>query len=118
MQLLSGTTADRPHHRLLPLPPLLLEVLLTVAAGHERASVIVEQIQARTRPHVVFHTSAVYTALRRLAESDLLEIISTDASSERPYARHYAITRRGRTAVRAELDRLQYVLAIARAVDI
>lgn len=101
---------------LLPLPPATLHILLAVADVDRHGYAIIQEVAARTGGEVRLSAGTLYRSIQRMVELDLIE--ETD---ERPAAgedderrRYYRITPFGREVARAEVERLQSLVKIAR----
>lgn len=102
---------------LLPLPVATLHILLAVADADRHGYAIIQEVAARTGGEVTLSAGTLYRSIQRMVELDLLE--ETD---ERPAAdedderrRYYRITAFGRDVARAEVDRLQSLVKLARS---
>ncbi len=102
---------------LLPLPAATLHILLAVADADRHGYAIIQEVAARTGGEVTLSAGTLYRSIQRMVELDLLE--ETD---ERPAAdedderrRYYRITAFGRDVARAEVDRLQALVKLARS---
>lgn len=108
--------ADADPRDFLPLPPQWLQVLLALADGERHGYGILLEIDERTRGEVRLGTGTLYTALARLAASDLVV-----ESGRRPAAgqdderrRYYRLTPLGRAVLGAETARLESLVRQAR----
>jgi DNA-binding PadR family transcriptional regulator len=101
-----------------PLRPVELEILITLAAGERHGYAILQETEARTEGVLRLETATMYRALRRLVHDGLA--IPThrrppdDTGDER--RRYYAITSLGRRVAALELARLEKLIRSARAV--
>ncbi len=107
---MSGSHASAGERRS-PMPHVELQILLQLAArachGYEMMKAIAEESAGRQAPG----PGTLYVALRRLNEAGLIE--ETGLPEERS-RRRYKLTRTGRAALDAELQRLAGILAQAR----
>ena len=101
----------------LPLTPALFHVLLALADGEKHGYVISKEIAWRTNNEVKLSTGTLYGIIKRLLDDALIE-----ESAERPdfslddqRRRYYRLTKLGKAAAEAEAERLERVLALARA---
>jgi DNA-binding PadR family transcriptional regulator len=102
---------------LLPLSPLVLHVLLSLADGDKHGYAIIKEVRRRTDGEVEIGASSLYAVLKRALADGLV-----DETDERPdpalddeRRRYYRLTRLGRDVVVGELNRLESVLAQGRA---
>jgi DNA-binding PadR family transcriptional regulator len=102
---------------MIPLTPMVLQILLALADGDKHGYAIVKEVRRRTDGEVELGASSLYAVLKRLLADGL--VIETD---ERPdpalddeRRRYYRLSRLGRDVAAAELRRLETVLQQARA---
>lgn len=91
-------------------------ILATLNEGYRHGYAIRKDVEARTGGAVRLGVTTLYRLLRQLLEAGLV-----DESSRRPAPqfdderrRYFAITNSGRRALKAELERIERVLAAAR----
>jgi DNA-binding PadR family transcriptional regulator len=101
----------------LPLTPALFHVLLALADGEKHGYVISKEIARRTNNEVKLSTGTLYGIIKRLLDDDMIE-----ESTERPdfslddqRRRYYRLTKLGKAVAEAEAERMERVLALARA---
>ena len=101
---------------LLPLTPIVFQVLLALADGDRHGYGIIREIDQRTDGLIVLRTGTLYTVMKRLLELDLVE-----ESDERPgpdeddeRRRYYRVTPFGKAVTEAEARRLEGLVALAR----
>ena len=101
---------------LLPLTPIVFQVLLALSDGDRHGYGIIREVDQRTGGLIVLRTGTLYTVLKRLLELDLVE-----ESDKRPAPeedderrRYYRVTAFGRAVMEAEARRLERVVALAR----
>jgi len=101
----------------LPLRPVELEILVTLAAGERHGYAIIQETEARTDGALRLETGTMYRALHRLVKSGLarptVRRAVDDGDDER--RRYYAITDLGRRVASAEAARLARLVAAARS---
>ena len=101
---------------MLPLTPIVLQVLLALADGDRHGYGIIQEVIRRTGGLMTLRTGTLYTVLKRLLELDLIEESDArpapDEDDER--RRYYRVTPFGRTVMKAEAQRLEDVVALAR----
>lgn len=102
---------------LLPLPPATLHILLALADGDRHGYAIQQEIAARTSGTVRMSAGTLYRSIQRMVEQELI-----DECDERPAPdddderrRYYRLTPFGLEVARAETERLQALVRIARA---
>lgn len=101
------------------LPTGAMLILATLADGDRHGYGIRKDVAARTGDDVRLGVTTLYRLLKGLLDAGLVE-----ESTHRPAPaldderrRYYRITRSGRTALAAEIRRLERVLAAARSVS-
>ena len=116
MHLRGSQPPARDPRSLLPLTPIVFQVLLALSDGDRHGYGIIREVDERTDGLIVLRTGTLYTVLKRLLELDLVE-----DSDKRPAPhedderrRYYRLTAFGRTVMAAEARRLESVVALAR----
>ena len=101
----------------LPLTAALFHVLLALADGEKHGYVISKEIARRTNNEVRLSTGTLYGVIKRLLDDAMIE-----ESTERPdfslddqRRRYYRLTKLGKAVAEAEAERMERVLALARA---
>jgi PadR family transcriptional regulator len=100
----------------LPLTALSLAVLLAVAEDPLHGYAVMKRLEERPGPRLVAGAGSLYAALDRMLDEGLLRATPDSADTRR--RRRFAITAFGREVVRAELERLQSEIRIARDVNL
>ena len=107
----------KPIESYLPLTPAVFHVLLALADGEKHGYVISKEIARRTNNEVRLSAGTLYGIIKRLLEDGFIE-----ESDERPdfslddqRRRYYRLTRQGVALAEAEAERMERVLAMARA---
>ena len=112
------TTQTKPAPR--PLTPATFHILVTLADEPAHGYLIKRVVEERTRGAVRLGAGTLYSGLRRMEKDELIEEVEAPAGEEAEAGarwRFYAITPRGREALRDEVERLEADLAAARAVS-
>jgi DNA-binding PadR family transcriptional regulator len=101
----------------LPLTPAVFHVLLSLADGEKHGYVISKEIARRTNDEVRLSAGTLYGIIKRLLEDKFIQ-----ESDERPdfslddeRRRYYRLTKMGSALAEAEAERMERVLAMARA---
>ena len=101
---------------LLPLTPIVFQVLLALADGDRHGYGIIREVERRTDGLIVLRTGTLYTVMKRLLDLDLVE-----ESDKRPAPsedderrRYYRVTAFGKAVTEAEARRLEGLVALAR----
>lgn len=102
---------------LLPLTPVVFEILLALAEGEQHGYAIMRDVAERTGGRIQLHAGTLYRALARLLDGGLIEELderpAPDVDDER--RRYYRLSPFGAAVARAEATRLEAQLAAARA---
>lgn len=104
----------------LPLTPAVFHVLLSLADGEKHGYVISKEIARRTDNEVRLSAGTLYGIIKRLLEDGFIE-----ESDDRPNfslddqrRRYYRLTKLGYALAEAEAERMERVLAMARATRV
>jgi DNA-binding PadR family transcriptional regulator len=98
-------------------PPL--HVLLALGAEPRHGYAIMQRIDAESGGRVRILPGTLYATLKRLLADGLVEECEPPKgeSSDDARRRYYRVTRRGRAAVEAELERLSVLVRLGRAFE-
>lgn len=103
----------------LPLRPVELEILITLAQGERHGYAIIQETEARTAGRVRLGTGTLYRALRRLVDDQLVAPTAAPAGEATDDRRRtYRITARGRAVASAEASRLARLIDAARTAGL
>jgi DNA-binding PadR family transcriptional regulator len=107
--------SDIDPHKLLPITPLTLHVMLALVDQDRHGYGIIKEVAERTDGRVELETGTLYAALKRMRDDDLIEIVP---ASERPpqedrRRRTYRLTAFGREVLQAESERLSHLVDMA-----
>jgi DNA-binding PadR family transcriptional regulator len=101
---------------LLPLRPVVFQVLLTLAEGEKHGYAVVQDISQRTSARMRLEPGNLYRSLKWMVDRCLIEESerrpAPDLDDER--RRYYRITRFGQRVAVAETARLQQIVTDAR----
>lgn len=104
---------------LIPLRPVDLQILLVLADANLHGYGVMKAVREESGGRVALEVGSLYRVINRLLDSRMIQQVPPSGGSDDPRRKHdYAITELGRTAVRAESERLAQVLATARARDL
>jgi DNA-binding PadR family transcriptional regulator len=104
----------------LPLPGDTFDVLVSLADEDRHGYAILQEIAERTDGRIRLSPSTLYSVVRRLLESGLIEELSErpDPAHDDERRRYYRLTALGRRVAQAEAARLTRLLADARATGL
>ena len=102
---------------LLPLPPAVFHILLSLAEEERHGYAILQNVAARPGGKTKLGPGTLYRSIQRMLEQGLIEESGTRPAAARDdeRRRYYRITRLGEAAARAEARRLAGLVALARA---
>jgi DNA-binding PadR family transcriptional regulator len=107
---------ERPPESFLPLPAATFQVLLALVDKERHGYAIMKEVADRTDGAVRLGPGTLYGALKRLLEAGLVEEgaerADPDAGDER--RRYYRLTKLGLAVARAEANRLEKLVRMAR----
>ena len=100
----------------LPLSPPTFHILLALADGELHGYAIMKGVTARSEGTVRLGPGTLYGALKRLLEDGLVEEAGERADPEQSdeRRRYYRLTSVGRSVARAEAERLDALVRVAR----
>lgn len=99
---------------ILPLTPLSLAILLSLAEEDRHGYAIMKDVEAQTRGDVTVGTGSLYAALQRMVDEGLIEESpEAPGPDEDQRRKYYRLTEWGREVSRAEARRLARVLEVA-----
>ncbi len=100
----------------LPLTPSRFHVLLALAGGEKHGYAILKEISRQSSGRIKTSVSTLYSVIQRL-ENDRLIIESEerpDPALDDERRRYYRLTDLGQAVARAETERLEDVISVAR----
>ena len=105
---------------LLPLPAAVFHILIALADRDRHGYSIMQDVAARTEGKVQLSAGTLYSSIRRMLEQGLIEELreSPDPDSTDERRRYYRLTRFGKRAAAAEVDRLTSLVQQARATGL
>jgi DNA-binding PadR family transcriptional regulator len=111
---------DAKPDSLLPLPAAVFHILIALAGRDHHGYSIMQDVAARTGGKVQLSAGTLYSSIRRMLEQGLIEELdeSPDPSSTDERRRYYRLTRFGKRAAAAEVERLSDLVEQARATGL
>ena len=98
-----------------PLTPAVVHVLLALAGSERHGYAILKDVQQQSGNRLRFGPGTIYSTLQRLMETGWVEEAPAPQADTDERRRYYRLTRIGREALRAEVDRLGELLDVARS---
>lgn len=94
---------------LLPLPPHVFQILLSLVDRDRHGYALIQDIARRTNGEMTIGTSTLYAAVKRMAKAGLIEETErpADADSDDERRRYYRATPLGHAAAREEARRIR-----------
>ena len=90
-------------------------ILLSLAPGPRHGYAIMKDVQMLSEDRIVLSTGTLYGALKRLLEQDWIERVDDPEPNDTDRERKaYGLTQTGRRILKAEVERLQKLIATAR----
>lgn len=111
-------TSDDPQpDDLLPLPPAVFHILLSLNVEDRHGYAIIQDVATRTDGDVKLSAGTLYRSIQRMLEQDLIEErhVRPAPEDDDERRRYYRITRFGEAVARAEARRLASLIKLARA---
>jgi DNA-binding PadR family transcriptional regulator len=111
---------DLKPESLLPLPTAVFHILIALADRDRHDYSIMQDVAARSGGKVQLSAGTLYSSIRRMLEQGLIEELreSPEPSSTDERRRYYRLTRFGKRAAAAEVERLNAMLKQARATGL
>ena len=101
-----------------PLSEATLFILLSLAPGPRHGYAIMKDVHMLSDERIVLSTGTLYGALKRLLEQGWIERVDDPEPNDTERERKaYALTRAGRRVLKAEVERLQKLVATARRLQ-
>jgi DNA-binding PadR family transcriptional regulator len=98
----------------LPLTPAALQVLLALADGPKHGYAILKDVEARSDGEIRLSTGTLYALIKRFLDDEFIVELSPPAGDDER-RRPYKLTAFGRDVAGAEAERLEKIVAEARA---
>jgi DNA-binding PadR family transcriptional regulator len=109
--------SQRDAQALLPLTPVVLHILLSLADERQgkHGYAVAREVEEETEGHIRMGPGTLYGSIQRMLDASLIdERHSRSASDEDERRRYYKITPLGRRVLELEVSRLAAIVAIAR----
>jgi DNA-binding PadR family transcriptional regulator len=101
-----------------PLTPAVFHVLLALTGGDRHGYAILKDIQQRTSGHMKMQAGTLYGTLQRLLDLGWVDEIDPPDDEADARRRYYRLNREGRTAIEADVQRMNTLVKAARAAHI
>jgi DNA-binding PadR family transcriptional regulator len=98
-----------------PLTPAVFHVLLALAGGQRHGYAILKDVERQTEGAMRMGPGTLYGTLQRLMDQGLVEEAPGPAQPVDERRRYYQLSRTGRVALKAEVERMETLVRTARA---
>ena len=107
----------RSSASLLPLTPQMFQVLIALADGDKHGYAVIKEVTRRTGGEVTLSAGTLYTIVRRFVQEGVIAETEErpDPALDDERRRYYRLTPFGREVARAEANRMETMLDMARA---
>jgi DNA-binding PadR family transcriptional regulator len=101
---------------LLPLPPAVFHILLSLADSDRHGYAIIQDAAGRTNGEGRLGAGTLYRSIQRMLDQELIvEVDGEPSENADERRRYYRVTPFGRSVARAEAERLAGLVKLARA---
>lgn len=100
-------------HSFLPLTHIVYHVLLALSSEPLHGYGVIKRVEERTEGRIVLEAGTLYAAVKRLRDDGLIEEDRTPRDTD-PRRRYYTLTELGRRVLRAESERFEELVEMAR----
>ena len=101
-----------------PLTPAVFHVLLALTGGDRHGYAILKDIQQRTNGSIKMQAGTLYGTLQRLLDLGWVDEIDPPDDEADTRRRYYRLNREGRTAIQADVHRMDTLVKAARAARV
>jgi DNA-binding PadR family transcriptional regulator len=98
------------------LTPAAFNILLSLADAPQHGYAIIQSVKQQTQGRVKLGPGTLYTTIKRLLETGLIEETSTRPEDDDERRRYYQLTSNGRRIAQQEAEHLERLVKQARAV--
>ena len=98
----------------LPLGASTFYILLALAGGDRHGYGVIKEVQTQTAGTVKLGPGTLYRLIKQLLADGWIAEIDGESSGDDERRRYYRLTERGRAVARAEAERLDDLVAVAR----
>jgi len=97
------------------IPEATFHILIALASGERHGYAIIQEVEAATDGKLRLGAGTLYRALQRMLEQGLILESNDRPPDDDERRRYYRITEEGRTAARAEAQRLAGMVRLAES---
>ena len=112
-----ASTQPKPPQELLPLTPAVFHILLAIADEERHGYGIMKEVERTTDGQFQLGPGTLYGSIKRMLEQRLIEETDErpDPAMDDQRRRYYRMTPFGAKVLKAELQRLENLLAVAQS---
>jgi DNA-binding PadR family transcriptional regulator len=99
----------------LPLGAATFYILLALAGGDRHGYGVIKEVEAQTAGTIKLGPGTLYRVIKQLLADGWIAEIDGDANGDDERRRYYRLTQRGRAVARAEAERLDDLVSVARS---
>ena len=99
---------------MVPLTPAVFHVLLALAGGRRHGYAILKDVERQTDGGMRMGPGTLYGTLQRMMDQGLVEEAPPPAQPVDVRRRYYHLSRAGRAALKAEVERMEQLVRAAR----
>jgi DNA-binding PadR family transcriptional regulator len=92
-----------------------LQILIALADGEKHGYAIMREVAERTGGRVKLYPGTLYANIKRLLADGLIDELDERPDADDERRRYYRLSRAGRSAAKAEIERLDAIVSAARA---
>lgn len=101
----------------LPLSHVVYHVLLSLSLGAKHGYGVIKDVDRRTEGRLELEAGTLYQAIKRLRDEGVIEEVEAPPETDRR-RRYYGLTDLGRAVLRAESERLEELVDLARTARV
>lgn len=98
-----------------PLRPSVLHILLALSEGDSHGLGIADRVEEASEGVILLGPGTLYRSLDEMQETGLISRADPPTEDTDPRRKYYRITGRGREVLRAEMERFNGLVELARA---
>ena len=104
----------------LPLTPAICHIMLALVDGEKHGYAIMQEVERTTGGRTKLGPGTLYGAIKRLLKADLISETDErpDPALDDSRRRYYELTGFGRQVLTAEIERLDYLVGVAREKEL
>ncbi len=113
----SNASLSDSQKQLLPLTPAVFFILMSLADAERHGYAIMQQVKILSEGQVHMGPGTLYTTIQRLLDLALI-VETTQSKGEEGRRRYYQLTGAGKLLLEAEIGRMDWLLRLARRINL